>query len=600
MVRKHLIINLASRAVIFILVWSHQPTGIANHPTKIVCQKFATKEQKDNNAPRNYVSKSITNEPKNAGAYIKRSREYCQAKKFQQALKDSYKAIALAPRLAMSYDNRAFIYINMKRWREALTDANKALTLAPRISTSHIYRGYSLYCLGQFQRAIEAYTSAIKITPGSSDGYLFRADAYGKLGQIQKRIDDLTAASQINPKNAELYERRAFAYYRLGNLQNAITDCDFAIKLNPASSNAYYTKVLTYEDLGLFEKAVKVRTKLLENNPQNAFDWSNRANDYEFLGNFDQAQADRRKAMTQANPSERLTMQLYAPLINFTDLSANRPKAKIDKQLEINPIILPFSSNNKGLIFVTAQVNGHSLRLMLDTGCGHSSLFKEVITPNTKLIRLAARKTKINAKQNCRGFLRARSVRFSTLTLLNVAFAIENPHVKHPTFDGYLGSNILENFVVTIDYSKKQVILATRIRQEKSKTAIIVPIITRDQRPCCRVKLNGKLDVAAILDTGCSCSVSAESLLKPILEDKLSYQDGLITGQWITELRTAKIPLKSLEMASSNFEPPLLHVFSSTEAPEMAGELLLGNDFLSRFRTVTFDYPARRVIFEPK
>ena len=121
--------------------------------------------------------------------------------------------------------------------------------------------------------------------------------------------------------------------------------------------------------------------------------------------------------------------------------------------------------------------------------------------------------------------------------------------------------------------------------------------ILRNFRPYCNVKLDGKADVIALLDTGSTFNVSADSLLKPVLDKKLAFNQH-IWGPWLGNLRTKSVRLMSVKFGASNVESPIFQVFPADEAPAAAKEITLGNLFLSRFKTVTFDYPARQIILE--
>jgi len=577
-------------------------------------------------------NKAITLNPKLAIAYANRAAIYIVTERYQKALEDSNKAIALAPRLARAYSMRALVYERQKNYQKeieqcnkalaidskssidytyratafrqlgqyqsALQDCNKALSLTPKKAATYIERGYIYFCLRKFQKAVEDYSVAIKISPRSYKEYSLRAGAYGELGQYRKQIDDLTSAIKVNPKVADLYERRADAYYQLGQLQNAIDDCTTATSLNPASPYAYDTAAWAYEELGLYDKAIELRTKDLGLEAKDAFEWFNRGEDYELLGKFDLARADRQKAIELFSPSERLSMQGCKPLIDFNHPSVERPRDIIDRQLKSNSVVLSFHYDNGGHICVPVQVNGHPLQLMLDTGCAHSDLWKQAMPGVAKMDKVQLRGTKADGKESLSGFFRARDLKLDTLTLPNVAMGVNDGLVGHKTLSGFLGGNILENFVVTVDYTKKQVILATSSQQDITKKAITVPMRIRKHHPICSVRLDGKLDVMALLDTGCPCSMSPDSLLKPILPKKLACKEHM-SGPWLGNLSVENVRLKSVGLGASNLEAPIFDVFPADEAPAAATEITLGNDFLSRFKTVTFDYPARRIILEP-
>ena len=530
------------------------------------------------------TNKAITLEPKLAIAYGMRASLYERREQYQKELEDCNKAIAINPKYVRYYIDRATAFRELGQYKSALQDCNKALSLDSTQAMSYIRRGYIYFCLGRFQTAADDYAAAIKISPNATEGYLLRADVYGKLGQIQKRIDDLTTASKITPDNAEIYERRAFAYYRLGKLRHTIDDCSRAISLNAASSHAYFTAALAYEDFGLYDKAVELRTELLGFEKKNPFHWSNRASDYEFLGKFDQAQTDRRKAFALASPSEQFSIQLHAPLIDFNQLSGERPKENIDKQLKNSSIVLPFCyDDGGGHISVPAEVNGHLLQLMLDTGNSHSELWKQAMPGVAKIENAQLKDTKANGDEYFFGFFRARDLKLGNLTLPNVAMAVDDGLVKHKTICGFLGGNILENFVVTVDYTKKEIILATSFKVKATKKPIVVPMIMiQDHRPCCCVKLNGKSELVAVLDTGSPSSMIPDSLIKPIQSTKLIYNHHA-SGTWMGDMRIARGQVKSLTLGSFDFKPPMVDVFPAEQAPNAASYMILGNDFLSSF-----------------
>lgn len=480
----------------------------------------------------------------------------------------------------------------------ALACLNTLISKEPNNALAYIQLGHIYIHLGKFQNALKDCAVAIKISPQSYKAYCCRAEAYEGLGEYQKQIDDLASAVTIDPNDGHLYARRAHAYYQLGQLQNAIDDCTTATSLNSALSEAYRTAAKAYEELGLYDKAIELRTKLLGLEIQNAFEWSYRAIDYEMLGKFDLAQADRQKAIKLASPGELAEMQLGSPLIDFNHSSSERPTDKIDRQLKDGSVVLSLHYDNGGHICVPVQVNGHPLQFMLDTGSAHSDLWKQAMPGMAKMDKVQVQGTNANGKEHLCGWFRARDLKLGNLTLPNVAMEADEGLIGHKTLSGFLGGNVLENFVVTIDYSRKQVILSNSFEKNSSKKAIIVPMRIRNHLPHCSVKLDGRLEVMALLDTGCPDNMSADSLLKPVLEKKLAFYERT-SGPWLGNLSVGSIRLKSVQLGDSNFEAPIFVVFPAAEAPAAAKSITLGNSFLSRFKTVTFDYRGRQIIFEP-
>ncbi len=575
---------------------------------------------------------AIALDPKFALAYCTRAAIYILVKRYQDALADSDKAIALDPKLADPYGMRALVYErlenydkdveecnkaialepkvmryylfratalrHLKKYQEALQDCNKALSLTSKQSGPFIERGFIYLRLGEFHKAVEDYTAAIKLNPQSPQGYLLRADAYRDLGQYQKQIDDLTLAVQISPQLAKVYEQRGHAYYQLGQLQNALADCSKAIGLNANSLCALCTTAASYEDLGLYDKAIPFRTKISSIDAESQFNWVNLGRDYLMLEKISQADSAWYQADRFATPSERRSSSLCNPMVVLHHYSKHSPKYNIDQQLKSKSVVLPFHYDDQNHICVPARVNDHALELMLDTGCNHSELWKQAMPQIGKLENVPLRGATANGTGYSYGSFTARSIQLDTVTLPTVSMAVNDGLVGHKSLSGFLGGNILENFIVTVDYLNKKVILSSSLKPSGLNPIIILPMRVRDHKPYCSVTLDDRIVVSALLDTGGPFNISPDSLLKPIQTEFIFK--GHIAGPWIGRLDSNHVRLKSIKLGKSNFDAPYFDVYSAEQAPSMASEIVLGDHFFRRFKTVTFDYPGRQVIFEPK
>lgn len=545
------------------------------------------------------INKAIKLQPQLAIAYARRAMVYNGLKEYQKAVENCNKAIAIDPKTSDFYAIRAAAFRDLRQYQKALQDCNKALSLNSKEATTWAQRGYIYSHLDEFAKSVRDYSIAIEIDPKSVSTHWLRAKAYEKVGEFEKQIDDLTAAAKIDPKDSDLFEKRAEAYYELGEFQKAIDDCTTARRLDSASWISYFIAAYAYEELGLYDKAIELRTKNLELDKKNGDLWCLRAKDYELIGKFDLAQADRRKAVGLLSKGERVKSHGCDPMIDFKNLTGTSPRDGISKQLKGLPVVLPFKYDDGAHIGIPVQVNGHPLRLMLDTGCAHSDLWEQAMAGVAKSDGAKSEGRKANGKVYQYGSFRARDLKLGTLTLKNVVMEVHEGLVGHKTLSGFLGGNILENFIVTVDYSKKQVTLATSVERSRSRKAFILPMWIRQHTPFCKVRLNEKLELTAVLDTGCPRSMSPDSLLKGILQKELVFKNQ-IYGPWFGVLDCERVRLKSVGLGEKTFEAPIFDVFPAAEAPAAAGRITLGDDFLSKFKTVTFDYPARRVIFEPK
>jgi tetratricopeptide (TPR) repeat protein len=542
--------------------------------------------------------------PDKAVSYVRRGYVYICLREFQKAVKDYTTAIKIDSQSAEAYLLRSDAFGEMGQYQQQLEDLGLAIKLNPKNVIAYVKRGYTLSQLGQLQNALLDYSSAVKVDPKCADAYLRRADVYGELGQFQSRINDLTSVCKISHNNAGVFEKRAKTYYRLGQLKNAIADCTTAISLNHALSSAYSIAADSYEELGQYRRAIEFRTKAIEFDEKNASEWNCRADDYNRLRNFDMAKADWKKARELATPTHWATMQLCNPLIDFDKFfvlkTTEQQKDSINIKLKNNPVVVPFDYCDGSHICMPIRLNGRSLRLMLDTGSAHSDLWNQAThsTPNIDKAQLLS--TDAHGKAYYYDLFKAKELKLGHLSLFDVLMTVDDGLVGHKTLSGFLGGNILENFVVTIDYSKKQISFALASMNVRPLNAIVVPMtMIRSHRPYCSVRIDKKIVLSAILDTGSPFSLVADSLLSSILPNKLQFKEHR-SGPWLGNLSTSRVRVRSLSLGAAKFEVPILDVFPAAQAPSMATEVVLGNDFLSTFKTVSFDYPGRQVILEPK
>ena len=70
-----------------------------------------------------------------------RAEVYIRSGRYNNAIVDYTKAIALNPKYSTAYNGRGNTYFKMGAYDKAITDLNKAIALSPRIATSYSNRG---------------------------------------------------------------------------------------------------------------------------------------------------------------------------------------------------------------------------------------------------------------------------------------------------------------------------------------------------------------------------------------------------------------------------------------------------------------------------
>lgn len=549
--------------------------------------------------------KAILLDSKSELAYLVRTYLFLKQNNYQKAIEDCNKAIDLNPKSAKAYSFKGNAYHHLKQDEEALFNLGTAIELgSPQIkSQALLERGHILFHQKKFQDAIKDYDEAIRINIQPLSAHKMRSDVFREIGDYPKHIEDLSVALKIKPKNLNDIESRANAHLKIGEIRQAIDDFNTEISIDQSHKHVLTEIAAAYDEVGVPLRAAQFRTKYLKREPKDFYEYLKRANNYDALGKFDLAREDRFKACKLSNETEIKPYSLCYPLIDFKNLFVDPVEKVIDKQMKNNSIILPLryahDGYKKGHFGIPVKINGHTLTLMIDTGCGHSDIWNSSCSKIGVVNSSKLKSNYANGKAYTFGFFRAKEFQIGNLVLNNVGFGINEGLPGHPVFGGFLGGNIMEKFAVTIDFANSNAIFAPSFSLAPGHSYIILPMRMHNHRPYCNITLDGKLTRSALLDTGCPFSMAPDSLVRPLIKRKLNFNDR-IQGPWLGLLSSEKVQLQTVALGKRFFKAPAFDVFPSHEAPKAAADIIIGNDFLSNFKTVTFDYYGKRVIFEPK
>lgn len=500
--------------------------------------------------------------------------------------------------LAESYTLRGEAYAKLKQSDKYIADLNTAIKIAPADISLVRQRGHAYYNAKQYQKALDDYTVLLKKTPPDDQQYSWRADTYEMLGQYHNQIADLTQAVNLKPQSARVWQKRAYAHYKIGMLKEALDDCNKADAIDPKDTDQSYTASYIHEDQGQYAKALEYKSKILDAEKKSAFAWSNRARLNQMVGNLEEAAKDRVKANELASPTERAEMQGCSNLISFASATPQHPEQDIRDKLDTAPVVIPYKYDDGGHIRVPAKVNGRDIEMMLDTGCGHSDLWIDKLADIAKPDETKMTAKMANGSDFSYSSLRADKLQLGSLELNNVRLAIVPGLPKHRYLSGFFGGNIMEHMVVTIDYQKKEILFNSSAKTYKTDTAIVVPMMVRNHMPLCMVKVENEIERMALIDTGCPFGMAPYALVQPVIKTPLTFDES-ISGPWLGDLQSKKVMFKTIALNAKPFADVILDVYKEGQAQNAAHEMVLGNDFLSSFKSVTFDYPGRQLILEP-
>ena len=193
---------------------------------------------------------------------------------------------------ALDYLNRGKDLYTEGKYDKAIQEFDRALAIDSGLFEGYFYRGVAYRNKGDNDRAIADHTAAIRINPNYADAYNNRGVAYRKKGDNDQAIADYNVAIRINPNLADAYSNRGDAYYNKGDYDRAVVDYTEAVRINPNYVKAYYSRGLSYANKREYDRAIADYTEAIRINPNLAHVYGNRGIAYANKGELDRAIAD--------------------------------------------------------------------------------------------------------------------------------------------------------------------------------------------------------------------------------------------------------------------------------------------------------------------
>jgi len=128
------------------------------------------------------------------------------------------------PAVFFAYNNRGLTYDDMGRFDEAIADFDKAIALAPSDHQAYTNRGMLFGKTGRFDKAITDFEKAIALAPSRPEAYNNLGIAYAKTGLVDKAIEQFTKTILLDDGQAMAYYNRGLLYSRTGNSARAASD----------------------------------------------------------------------------------------------------------------------------------------------------------------------------------------------------------------------------------------------------------------------------------------------------------------------------------------------------------------------------------------
>ena len=167
---------------------------------------------------------------------------YFQGGRYDDALTEVDRALALQPTYEDAIRLRARILMRRGRIDEGLADFNRVAAIRPSSVSLHTDMGLALYTASRYADALRSFEKAIALSPSSSVSLARAGAASQMLGDNTKALDYYERANAIQPR-AETFSSMGTIYYSLGDYAKAAAAYEGAVLIRPLGA-------ITHRNLG--------------------------------------------------------------------------------------------------------------------------------------------------------------------------------------------------------------------------------------------------------------------------------------------------------------------------------------------------------------
>ena len=612
-----LLVRVVLTLLCILALLQNEASSASTSSTKVVAQAKALIDDDRIEPALAILNRLISLEPRNAWALSERSRAFRKTGQFEKADADANRAVAIAPQSAIVRANRALLYGDAKQYQLAIKECDKAISQDPLFVKGYTARVNILIRMGKCDEAIPDCSKAISLAPNSPDNYLLRGSAFRQKERVQLAESDFKKALELSIKSPSYSPLlRGSIYFYLNRFRETIIECNYILELNPHYTDALYLRASAFSRLGRFQNEIDDLTEALKLTPQDCDLYELRAVAEYKMFQHSAVIRDCKKAIAlsshtdlrpllaktydeigQQKDPEQISSELPGQSKAASGADTNQKK-NIEVNFKSQNAVIDFTYEPGGHLTVPVGLDGKTLQVTLDTGSAMTSIKKAAMQNLDRHPNFDRSFIRADGRRETAGQILVNDFSLDTAQFKNVQVDVADWVAEKEASSGLLGGDVLKTCVVKIDYANKKIVLTKTCDSIFSQDAIIVPLIIRDNCPYCFVRVDDQFDRPAVLDTGAPLCLAADALLEPVLPKNMKFGDTA-TGPWLGDISSETIRLKKIGFENYGFTSPLCKVFQASKLPRVAGQILIGNDFLSQFKTVTFDYPNRRAIFEP-
>jgi len=215
------------------------------------------------------LNAQITAKPNDAALLHERARLYIDMKRFQDALIDMNKVMAIDSSKSTYFLTMADLSFAANRTYDAKTNLEHAIALDPENTAAIMKLAELNLIVRQYAASVTLLTKVLEKDKLNTAAWLMRGINFKENGDTVRAISDFRSAIEADPKFYSAYMQLGILY-QLKNDPIAEGYFSNAIKLNPGSEEALYGRGLWYQDHDKLDKAIQDYTTIVQLNPNNA------------------------------------------------------------------------------------------------------------------------------------------------------------------------------------------------------------------------------------------------------------------------------------------------------------------------------------------
>lgn len=185
---------------------------------------------------------------------------FLQLARYDRALMEYERAIALDPTALEAYLGRARAYSGQENYEAALADLDFILEQDADFGPAYYQRALIYTDQGQTETALADLNLYLQKEPEATEGYYLRALNYLQLDNYEQALNDLDEALELSPQYTDALRERGLVYALVGNYSAAQPDLVAYVELTGDRNNPQIEAAL--EDIELFLGPITFSTNI--------------------------------------------------------------------------------------------------------------------------------------------------------------------------------------------------------------------------------------------------------------------------------------------------------------------------------------------------